>query len=129
MQQGWPSVVDSDLECYTSKQLELSTYNGRLLWGNRVIVLPRVREAVLMELHECHPGMTKMKALSRMYTWWPGINVTSAPYYPVSNGLAERAVQVVKNGLKKVRTGSVNPRLAKLLFTYHVTPQSTTGVS
>ena len=245
VQQGWPSVVDSDLERYASKQLELSTYNGCLLWGNRVIVPPQGREAVLMELHEGHPGMTKMKALSRMYVWWPGINVdieksvrlctecqevqssppaaplhpwkwpsrpwsrlhldfagpfqgkmflvlidahskwieatvtsstssiavieelrtifakfgfpetivtdngtgfvsqefeaylrragirhvTSAPYHPASNGLAERAVQVVKNGLKKVRTGSVNTRLAKLLFTYRITPQSTTGVS
>ena len=56
-------------------------------------------------------------------------HVTSAPYHPASNGLAERAVQVVKNSLKKVRTGGVNTRLAKLLFTYRITPQSTTGVS
>ena len=26
---------------------------------------------------------------------------TSAPYHPASNGLAERVVQIVKNGLKK----------------------------
>ena len=31
------------------------------------------REAVLQELHEGHPGMTKMKALARMYVWWPGM--------------------------------------------------------
>ena len=31
------------------------------------------REAVLTELHAGHPGCTRMKSLSRMYVWWPGI--------------------------------------------------------
>ena len=35
---------------------------------------PQGREAVLQELHEGHTGMTKMKAVSRMYVGWPGIN-------------------------------------------------------
>ena len=30
---------------------------------------------MLIQLHEGHPGATKMKALSRMYVWWPGITV------------------------------------------------------
>ena len=25
-------------------------------------------------LHACHPGIVSMKALSRSYVWWPGIN-------------------------------------------------------
>ena len=32
------------------------------------------REAVLTQLHDGHPGMAKMKAMSRMYVWWPGIS-------------------------------------------------------
>ena len=54
---------------------------------------------------------------------------TSAPYHPASNGLAERAVQIVKRGLKKVISGDINSRLAKVLLTYRISPQSTTGVS
>ena len=32
------------------------------------------RQAILQELHEGHPGMTRMKALARMYVRWPGLD-------------------------------------------------------
>ena len=54
---------------------------------------------------------------------------TSAPYQPASNGLAERAVQIVKKGLKKVTAGSIRDCLAKVLMSYRLTPQGTTGIS
>lgn len=53
----------------------------------------------------------------------------SAPYHLVSNGLAERVVQTVKQGLKKVKDGTMSSRLAKVLFTYCITPQSITGLA
>ena len=56
-------------------------------------------------------------------------HITSAPYHPASNGLAERAVQIVKKGLKKVNEGSVKKRLARILFSYRTTPQLTIGLS
>ena len=245
IQQGWPYSGDSDLEPYSSRRLELSCYEGCILWGTRVVVPPPGRDAVLHELHEGHPGITRMKALARMYVWWPGItadieksvrlcpecqqvqsspplaplhpwkwptrpwarlhldfagpfegkniliaidahskwieavctsavssscvieelrtlfarfglpemivsdngtcfvsrefeeflrnngvkHTTSAPYHPSSNGLAERAVQVIKRGLKKDKEGSMSARLARVLFNYRITPQSTTGLA
>ena len=57
---------------YSSKKEELSVYEDCILWGNRVVIPPKGRKAVLQELHEGHPGMTRMKALARMYVWWPG---------------------------------------------------------
>ena len=242
-QQGWPTEDDPELEPYSSRRLELSSYEGCVLWGARVVIPPPGREAVIQELHEGHPGISRMKGLSRMYVWWPGItadieksvrlcrecqqvqsspplaplhpwkwptrpwarlhldfagpfegknilvvidahskwieamctssmsstcvieemrslfarfglpemvvtdngtcfvssefkqflskqgirHTTSAPYHPASNGLAERAVQIIKRGLKKVTKGTMQTRLAKVLFSYRVTPQSTTG--
>ena len=51
-------------------------------------------------------------------------HLTSAPYHPQSNGLAEQAIQIIKNGLKNVTTGNVRARLAKILFAYRLTPQN-----
>ena len=56
-------------------------------------------------------------------------HLTSAPYHPASNGLAERAVQTFKNAMKKLSGGSVQDRVNRFLFRYRVTPQSTTGHS
>ena len=243
--QGWPTNGDPELEPYSSRRLELSTFEGCILWGSRIVVPLPGRKEVLRELHEGHPGMTRMKSLARMYVWWPNISAdieksirlcrqcqemqltppvaplnpwrwptrpwarlhldfagpfegktilvivdahskwieatctpstasshvievlrtvfashglpetvvtdngtgfvsqefrhflrtngvkhtTSAPYYPVSNGLAERAVQIVKKGLKKETSGTMATRLARILCSYRITPQTTTGVS
>ena len=56
-------------------------------------------------------------------------HVTSAPYHPSSSGLAERAVQILKTGLKKNTTGSLHTRIARILLVYRSTPHSTTGVA
>ena len=53
----------------------------------------------------------------------------SAPYHPATNGLAERAVQVIKNGLRKVAQGDIHLRLARILFLYRCTPHAATGVT
>lgn len=66
IQQGWPTEGDTEVEPYSSRRLELSSYDGCILWGSRVVVPSPGREAVIAELHEGHPGITRMKALSRM---------------------------------------------------------------
>ncbi|XP_062380634.1 uncharacterized protein K02A2.6-like [Sardina pilchardus] len=56
-------------------------------------------------------------------------HITSAPFHPSSNGLAERAVQTFKEGVKKLRGGSIETRVSRFLFSYRITPQATTGLS
>ena len=243
---GWPDYgLGDEYRPYTSRKNELSVLDGCVLWASRVIVPPQGRQLVLEELHESHPGISKMKALARCYIWWPGmdaqieelvktchvcqesrptpaaaplhpwewpsqpwsrihldyagpflghmfliiidahskwmdvhlmqsisaaktieklrivfanhglprkvvtdngpsytseefrtfmsnngiVHVTTAPYHPSSNGLAERAVQTFKQGLKRTPGSSIQERVSKFLFNYRITPHTTNGVS
>lgn len=242
--QGWPSwVKDPALQPFYRRKHELSVEGGCVLWGTRVIIPPQGRRRMMKELHEAHPGASRMKALARSFVWWPGMDadleeavrkchtcqvnqatpaaaplhpwewpsqpwmrvhidfcgpvmgkmfliaidahskwieahsmtsitstatieklrsifaehgipavlvsdngpslvstefkqfltkngikhVTSAPYHPASNGLAERAVRVFKEGVKKMGEGSVETKVSRFLLKYRTTPQTTTG--
>jgi len=73
--QGWPEKSPGDeLFPYWTRRLELGVQDGRLLWGNRIIVPVQGRAVVLQELHESHPGVVHMKLLAWSYVWWPSIN-------------------------------------------------------
>lgn len=56
-------------------------------------------------------------------------HIRVAPYHPASNGLAERAVSTVKEGIKAMMGGckSGERSLFKFLLNYRSTPHSTTG--
>ena len=56
-------------------------------------------------------------------------HVRIAPYHPSSNGLAERAVQTFKLGIRKQLTGTLQTKLSRFLFHYRLTPNATTGVA
>ena len=56
-------------------------------------------------------------------------HIQTAPYHPSSNGMAERSVQVIKQGIRKQSTGTLNDRISRVLFQYRITPHSTTGSS
>ena len=54
-------------------------------------------------------------------------HITSAPYHPARNGLAERCVESLKNGMKsQTEVKYLNIKLARFLLAYRNAPHSTT---
>ena len=68
---GWKDTSELDMQPYQQRNSELSVHNGCLLWGNRVVIPTPARERVLTQLHEGHPGISRMKSLARSHVWWP----------------------------------------------------------
>lgn len=54
--------------------------------------------------------------------------ICSSPYHPASNELTERAVHVFKEGLKKMKVGTISDKIARFLFSYRNIQHSSTGV-
>ena len=73
-QKGWPPKPSEGLEAFWRKRDELTTEGDCLLWGSRVVVPTKLRDKVLKELHQGHPGIVKMKQVARSCVWWPGID-------------------------------------------------------
>ncbi|KAJ1524592.1 hypothetical protein ONE63_011078 [Megalurothrips usitatus] len=72
--EGWPSQdPGGEAGVYYKKRLEVSVSRGCLLWGERVIVPPSLRQAALRHLHAAHMGIVKSKSLARVLFWWPGL--------------------------------------------------------
>ena len=68
-------MVDPELVPLKKKKDELTLKQACLLWGTRVAIPSSLEKEVLKDLHETHPGITKMKALASSYVWWPKIDV------------------------------------------------------
>ena len=75
-QNGWPinHCADPDLKPYFTRRHELPVEQGCLMWGLRTVIPPALRQPVLTELHEGHPGIARMKSIARSHVWWPKID-------------------------------------------------------
>ena len=67
---GWPNyVADEEHKPFFSLRNELTADQGCVLLVMRVIVPPSLRNRLLQELHEEHPGIVAIKAIARSYMW------------------------------------------------------------
>ncbi|XP_060543487.1 zinc finger protein DPF3 isoform X1 [Pantherophis guttatus] len=72
---GWPTGrVGEEFSPFMREQQELSTMQGCLLWGDRVVIPHILQKKTLEALHSGHPGIVRMKALARSYVWWPTLD-------------------------------------------------------
>ena len=73
-QKGWPTQVNIELQPFYTRREEVTVEAGCVLWGTRKIIPSKLRQKLLDELHRDHPGITKMKSVSRSYYWWPKLD-------------------------------------------------------
>ena len=74
---GWPSTrseCSNVISLYYEYQDEISTYNGVLYRGNRVIIPKSMRSEMLKLMHSSHMGIVKTKQLARDLIFWPGMS-------------------------------------------------------
>ncbi|XP_045510461.1 uncharacterized protein K02A2.6-like [Colias croceus] len=73
---GWPpkSELNKIELCYSNRKENLHIDQGCIVWGYRIIVPRSLREIVLKEIHDGHPGIIKMKQIARNYVWWDNID-------------------------------------------------------
>ena len=82
---GWPDAhLGKAFKPYKSRSHELSVLDRCVLSGCRFVVPPQVQAAVLEELHETHPGASRMKALAYSYIWWSKMDTESKPFPPTA---------------------------------------------
>ena len=74
VQNGWPDTVPEQLKPYKTRANEIGIESGCLMWGIRVIIPQSLQPKILENLHENHPGMTRMKAIAKSYVWWSGLD-------------------------------------------------------
>ena len=77
IQKGWPSTIKelpSEIQPYWTFREELTTEDGLILKGTR-IVAPSTKQAEILKLiHEDHLGLTKCKLRAKETVYWPGLN-------------------------------------------------------
>ena len=75
IQQGDRTPDDNpQIQPYVKRIDELSTQDGCLMWGTRIVIPQAGQEQVLTLLHEGHPGILRMKRIARGMVWWPNID-------------------------------------------------------
>ena len=72
---SWPDKPNQDIKPYYLLKDELNLVeNGIIMWGLRLIIPEFLRGRILDELHNKHPGISRMKSLARIHAWYPKMN-------------------------------------------------------
>lgn len=114
-------LVEEEFAPYEVRKYELSMQNGCVLRGSGAIVPHPDQENVIRQLHQCHPGAYRMKALATTYVRWPeldkevedtvkGCKTCQEPHNipapaPLRPRLARQALELYPCGLRRTIYG------------------------
>jgi RNase H-like domain found in reverse transcriptase/Reverse transcriptase (RNA-dependent DNA polymerase)/Integrase zinc binding domain/Integrase core domain len=76
IQTGWPKTsgdLQRHIQPFFSHRHELTTHNGLIFKGQRIVVPPKLRSDIIRRLHESHSGMENTLQHAREVVFWPGI--------------------------------------------------------
>lgn len=62
-----------DLRPYHQYKEHLSTFDGVILYKDRLVIPPSLRDQILSSLHSAHQGITQMCARAESSIFWPGM--------------------------------------------------------
>ncbi|XP_055632846.1 uncharacterized protein K02A2.6-like [Toxorhynchites rutilus septentrionalis] len=78
IREGWPKsrseVKDWKMSRFFDRQEALSVVQGSIMFGDRLVIPTAFRRRCLNQLHRGHPGIQRMKAISRSFVYWPGLD-------------------------------------------------------
>ena len=74
VKEGWPHAFSEELKDFKKLENSLSTKNGCVFYGLRVIIPSTLRNHILKLLHLGHFSMQRMKQLARSTVYWPRID-------------------------------------------------------
>ena len=82
-QQGWPHQrrhTPRMARAYWDFRDQLSTDEGLLLMGPRIVIPSCLREEYLQRLHQSHLSVTKVQQNAHQHLYWPGLDADIADY-------------------------------------------------
>ena len=81
-QSGWPHKhqISDELRPYWAIRGKLSLYDHLLLYGNRIVVPPKLRSETLAKIHQGHQGIQRCHLRIMSSIWWPGVSQAVETY-------------------------------------------------
>ena len=76
IQEGFPDdrrAANDDIAAFWTYRDSLNVTDGVILYRDRVVVPPSLRDKVLRILHSAHQGVSSMESRARSIVFWPGM--------------------------------------------------------
>uniref|UniRef100_A0A2C9KU82 Integrase catalytic domain-containing protein n=1 Tax=Biomphalaria glabrata TaxID=6526 RepID=A0A2C9KU82_BIOGL len=104
---GWPdtrSETPIEVRPYWDLRDQLSTSDGIIYKGLRIVMPPSLRKYMLNLIHKSHLGIVKCKQRAREVMYWPGMNADIEVTVRVCSRCAEHQNQNVSEPLMPTKT-------------------------